>query len=215
VRFSVAAALLVTAAAPDRAARAESEARQTIEEVRDLMAPASHLELRCDLSLLTTRRLGDGRAGLDVEIATRPDYWYGLGVATIAGTTATTTTTAGGATVTTIESTDAIGLSARLFKRFGPLVLSAGIVDSAGGAGLELRALGDRLRLEVLATNWQPSEPRTSPHVRFGGSAQWRLVYVQAGVLDLLDDPRASAYVGVGLRWRDPDILSTAAWLRR
>ena len=178
------------------------------------MAPASRLELRCDLSLLATRRAGDGRAGLDVEIATRPDYWYGLGVAAIAGTTVTTTTTAGGTTVTTFETKDAVGISARFFKRLGPLVVSAGVVDSAGGAGIELRGLGDRLRLEVLATNWKLSDLRESPRVRLGGSAQWQFVYVQAGVLDVFDDPRASAYVGVGMRWRNPDLLAAVSWLR-
>jgi hypothetical protein len=217
VRRYVATALLVTAVAGVlvRPARADSQTREIVEGVQELMAPASRLELRCDLSVLSTRRLGDGRAGLDVEIATRPDYWYGLGVAAIAGTTVTTTTTAGGATVTTLETKDAVVISARFFKRLGPLVLSAGVVDSAGGAGIELRALGDRLRLEVLATNWKLSDLRESPRVRLGGSAQWRFLYVQAGVLDVRDDPRASTYVGVGMRWRDPDLLSAVSWLRR
>ena len=216
MRRYVATALLVTAVAgsPVRTARADSQTRETIAGVQELMAPASRLELRCDLGLLATRRPGDGRAGLDVEIATRPDYWYGLGVAAIAGTTTTTTTRAGGATVMTIETKDALGISARFFKRLGPLVLSAGLVDSSGGAGIELRGLDDRLRLEVLATNWKLSDPRASPRVRVGGSAQWRFFYVQAGVLDVLDDPRASTYAGVGMRWRDPDLLSAISWLR-
>ena len=79
---------------------------------------------------------------------------------------------------------------------------------------IELRGLDDRLRVEVLATNWRLSDLRASPRVRLGGSAQWRSFYVQAGVLDALDDPRASAYVGVGLRWRDPDLLAAVWWLR-
>ena len=200
VRRLVATALLVTAVAGPPA-RAESETRQTIEGVQELMAPASRLEVRCDLGLLATRRPGDGRAGLDVEIATRPDYWYGLGVAAIAGTTVTTTTTAGGTTVTTFETKDAVGISARFFKRLGPLVVSAGVVDSAGGAGIELRGLGDRLRLEVLATNWKPSDLRESPRVRLaaarsGGSSTSRRACSTCSTTRARAPTSASACVG-------------------
>lgn len=216
MRLTVGIALLVTAVAPRSgyAATGASQTRQTVEDLQELIAPASRLELRCDLGILSTRRIGDGRAGIDVEIATRPDYWYSVGVAEIVTTTVTTTSRSDGTTITTVAQDDVVGVSARFFKRFGPLVLSAGLADSAGGAGIELRALDDRLRFEVLATSGRLSDLNASPRVRVGGSAQWRFLYVQAGLLDVFADPVANAYLGIGVRWRDPDLLGTAWWLR-
>jgi hypothetical protein len=195
-------------------ARAESQTREAIEAVKQLSAPVSRFELRCDLGLLATRQPGQGRAAFDLEIAPRPDYWYGIGAAGILRTTATTTITSSGDVVTATTRADSFGISARIFKRIGPLVLSAGAVDSAGAAGIEVRAFEDRLRFEILATNWRLSDPREVPRVRIGGSAQWRFLYVQTGTLDALEGPLVNAYVGIGLRWRDPDLLPTLRWFR-
>jgi hypothetical protein len=213
VRASVGVVVAIVASSAG-AARAAPETRETFQALKQLTAPAPGFELRCDLGLLATRQLGNGRAGLDLEIAPRPDYWYSVGAAATLRTTAITTITSGGGTVTTTTQSDGFGISARFFKRIGPIVLNAGVVDSAGGAGIELRGFDDRLRLEVLAANWRFSEPREVPRVRVGGSAQWRFLYVQAGVLDAFEDPAASAFVGFGLRWRDPDLLPTMRWLR-
>ena len=110
------------------------------------------------------RRLGDGRAGLDVEIATRPDYWYGLGVAAIADTTATTP-----------RSGPATRPSRRLRRKTrsaSPRVSSSGSdrwfspqasSTASGGAGIELRGLDDRLRLEVLADQLEAVGPARRP----------------------------------------------------
>lgn len=196
-----------------RQGRAETPTGETIEGIKELTAPASRAEIRGDASVLATRHAADTRADVAVEIAPRPDYWYGLGAAAVTRTT--TTIDADGQVVGTTETKDALVISARFFKRIGPLVLSAGVVDSAGGAGLELRALDDRVRVEVLASNWRPLDVRAAPHLRVGGSAQWRFLYVQAGTLDVVDGARDHAYVGVGLRWRDPDLLATLFWVKR
>lgn len=200
-----------------RPARGESPTRETIEGLKELAAPASHVEVRFDLGALSTLRAGASGAELRVEIATRPDFWYGLGVSTI-GTTTATTATAGPAPaqadLTSASSSNSYTLSARLFKRIGPLVLSAGVVDNHGGAGFELRAFEDHVRFEVLGTTGSPMGGSATAHLRVGGSVQWYFVYAQAGMLDAVGGPLASAYVGGGLRWSDPDLLGTLWWLR-
>ena len=68
-------------------------------------------------------------------------------------TVSMTTSDAGGPVVmTTTATSDSFTLSARVFKRLGPVVLSAGVVDSHAGVGVEVRGLDDRLRFEVLAS---------------------------------------------------------------
>jgi hypothetical protein len=199
-------------------ARGESPGRETIEGLEKLAAPASHLDVRFDLGVLATLRPGGDRAELRVELATRPDFWYGLGISTVAGAATTTTLTQADGQVsvatTMTTSNSSYGLSARLFKRIGPLVLSAGLVDNHGGAGLELRGLQDHLRFEVLGTAWSPFGAPTTARLRVGASVQWRFLYAQAGTLDAVTGPLASAYVGGGLRWSDPDVLGTLWWLR-
>ena len=184
--------------------------------LKDLAAPVSRLQLRFDVGGLTTAHGDGGRAELRLEIATRPDLWYAVGVSTIDATTSMTTSDAGEPVVmTTTASSDSFTLSARVFKRLGPVVLSAGVVDSHAGVGVELRGLDDRLRFEVLASEWMPTDAGAAARVRVGGSAQWRFLYVQAGVLDVVSGLAANAYVGGGLRWTDPDLLGTLWWLRR
>jgi len=199
-------------------ARGESPTRETVEGLKELAAPASHLEVRFDLGVLATRRPEQRGGELRVELATRPDFWYGLGVSTIESpTTATTVTQAAGqviVTSTTTSSSSSYALSARFFKRIGPVVLSAGVVDNHGGAGLELRAHDDHLRFEVVGTAWSPLGGPATARLRVGGSVQWRFLYAQAGTLDAVGDPLASAYVGGGLRWTDPDVMGTLWWLR-
>ena len=113
-------------------------------------------------------------------------------------------------TITTSEQ--ALTWSARVFKRIGPLVLSGGMVDGHGALGIELRGWQDRLRLEMLASSAHPLEVRP-PSLRAGASLQWRWIYIQAGVQALADRELRAAYLGMGLRWSDPDLLRSLGWL--
>src|SRR6185312_7141559 len=212
----LAASALVLFASP---ARGESSGRETIEGLEQLAGPASRVQVRFDAGVLATRRPNENGAEIRVEVATRPDFWYGLGVSAV-GTPPVTMRTAvtpatGQIIVVTTSSSNSYMLSARLFKRVGRIVQTAGVVDSHGGAGLEWRALGDRVRFEVIGTAWSPLGGAATARLRVGGSVQWRFLYAQAGTLDAVSGPLASAYVGGGLRWTDPDLLGTLRWLWR
>ena len=101
-----------------------------------------------------------------------------------------------------------------MFKSIGPLVLSGGVVDSHGALGIELRGWRDRLRVELLASTARPLAYRP-PSLRAGASLQWRWIYIQAGVQALADRELRAAYVGMGMRWSDPDLLRSLGWLAR
>jgi hypothetical protein len=208
----VATCVVVLARGDLGVAHAESSLGETAADLKELAAPAARTEVRVDLGVLASS--GDERAELRVEIAPRPDFWYGLGVSSAAQTTMSSSMGMAGDTTVTTSTSGSFSLSARVFKRIGPLVLSAGLVDGRGGAGVELRALGDRLRLEVLAAEWRPSDPRAVPSLRVTASAQWRWLYVQAGVLDALDSGLSTAFLGLGMRWRDQDLLRALLWIR-
>ncbi len=205
------------------AAHAESALRETAADLKELTAPAARTEVRVDLGVFAAYPAQEDRAELRVEIAPRPDFWYAVGVSSLTQTTTTMSaaTTSSpmsamdGTVYTTTSTSESFSLSARIFKRIGPLVVSAGLVDGRGGAGLELRSPGDRLRLELLASEWRPSDARAIPSLRVGASAQWGWLYVQGGLLEVLDPARRSGYLGLGMRWRDEDLLQALWWIRR
>jgi hypothetical protein len=220
LRFSLITVLATLLASPP--ARAES-VRETAAQVQQLAEPASRLELRFDFGAISALDGGSGRADVRVEFATRPDFWYGLGVSSLMRTSTTTSVTSSSTTgtvvTTSMTTNEALLISARVFKRFGPLVLSAGLVDNHGGVGAELRGFADRLRLEALLAQWNPNDPRGRPTLRIGASAQWWRLYAQMGALDVLEAQRsplaANLYFGAGLRWTDADFLQALWWLRR
>ena len=178
-----------------------------------LVAPARRLQLRLDVSLTASLPRRGDRAGLSVELATRPDLWYAVGVASGSELTAVEAMSSDGAVTRTLTIQDqAILWSARVFKAIGPLVLSGGVVDNHGAFGIELRGWDDRVRLELLATTAHPLE-YGPPSVRAGASLQWRWLYVQAGVQALADRELRAGYLGVGMRWSDPDLLRSLGWL--
>jgi hypothetical protein len=182
-------------------------------DVETLVAPARRLELRLDVSLTASLPRRGDRSGISVELATRPDFWYAIGVASATVPTAVEVVSSDGTVIRTITTQDeAIVWSVRVFKSIGPLVLSGGVVDNHGALGIELRGWSDRLRLELLASAARPLAYRP-PSLRAGASLQWRWIYVQAGVQALADRELRAAYLGIGMRWSDPDLLRSLGWL--
>ncbi len=209
-------ALLVMATAATAQA-GESSLGEMAENINQLVEPARHMELRLDAGAVALLPKRGNRFDVALEIAPRPDYWYSIG----AGTASTSTTTQvittgpdGNQTTTTVSSTNSdVSLSARIFKRIGPVVLSAGILEDRPATAIELRGWKDRVRFEAVtqaAGAWQVTG---RPSVRLGGSLQWRWIYVQGGVQDLIDGTSRAAYAGVGMRWADPDLRDLLPWV--
>jgi len=210
----VTGALWCAGAVPPPAVADRASVRELAGDVETLVAPARRLQLRLDVSLTASLPRRGDRAGLSLELATRPDLWYAIGVASTAESTVFEVVSSDGAITRTITTADeAIVWSARVFKSIGPLVVSGGVVDSHGALGIELRGWQDRLRVEMLASAGRPLAYRP-PSLRVGASLQWRWLYVQAGVQALADRELRAAYLGMGMRWSDPDLLRSLGWLR-
>jgi len=187
---------------------------QAVDNVNEMMGGLKAMELRLDMSAARWSKRGDGQSGLSIELAPQKDYWYTLGVnatpdGKIKETTTTTSTTPGTpVTVKKVETDKSFTVSAEFAKRLGDhVVVSGGIVESKGGAGVEYRALDDRLRVGALAYDFSKREGKQNPRYRLTTSYEiWRGMYAQAGVQDMANPELRTFFVGGGIRWKDEDM---------
>jgi phospholipid/cholesterol/gamma-HCH transport system substrate-binding protein len=179
------------------------------------------MDFRLDMSAAQWDKRKDSRVGLGIDIVPRPDYWYALGFASTpdgkineSTSTVTQLDPITGQPVTILSrnkyvTTDkAFTASAQFVKRIGPAVFSAGIVESKGGGGLEIRTLADdRLRFGLLAYDFTKRDDKPNPRYRFTSSYQfWKGAYIQAGIQDIGNKDLRTVFFGGGLRWKDDDL---------
>ena len=193
-------------------AEAPARPRALLKEMAGLF---ENLNVRLQASLAQPLDGADVRGDLAVELASGTGHWWQLGLTALAVETVTSVSGPGVDFRRTIVKRDVLALSVRRFERLGPTVWSVGLVEDHLGASAELRALDDRVRLELLLHGWSPRGPDRRPRLRAGGSVQWRWLFIQAGLEDALDGQARTPFLGMGLRWRDPDLLLMAFWLSR
>ena len=194
---------------------------EAVDNVNSMLGGFNKTDFRLDMSAAQWDKRKDSRVGLGLDIVPRPDYWYALGFAStpdgkISQSTRTVTRLdpVTGQPVTVLENnkfvtTDqSFTVSAQFAKRLGPAVFSAGIVESKGGGGVELRTLDDdRLRIGFLAYDFTKRDDKPNPRYRFTSSYQfWKGAYVQAGVQDFGNKDLRTIFFGGGLRWKDDDL---------
>jgi len=191
-----------------------------VDNVNNLLGGFNKMDFRLDMGAAQWSKRGDSMAGLGLEIAPRPDYWYALGFnSTPDGKINQSTQTftqvdpITGQPLSTPQNvkwvtTDrAFTMSAQFAKRLGPAVFTAGIVVNTGGGGVELRALDDRLRFGLLAYDFMKRDDKPNPRYRFTSSYQfWKGAYIQAGIQDIDNKDLRTVFFGAGLRWKDDDL---------
>lgn len=144
---------------------------------------------------------------LDLRIQSRQDYFYLLGLAVDprGRRTVKDITTAG--TTTQIEEFDKSGLlfNAMIGKRFKDVALRGGIMESTGGAGLDLYLFKDKLKMTFEAFDFATDR---NAHLKAGG--EYRLMknlYLNAGWDDFISNKgNSSPYVGLSIRFEDEDL---------
>jgi phospholipid/cholesterol/gamma-HCH transport system substrate-binding protein len=194
---------------------------EAVDNVNNMLGGFNKMDFRLDMSAAQWDKRKDSRVGLGLDIVPRPDYWYALSFASTPDgkvsqstqnvtkidpvTGLPVTVLLNNKTITTDQSFTA---SAQFAKRLGPAVFSAGIVESKGGMGVELRTLeDDRLRFGLLAYDFTKREDKPNPRYRFTTSYQfWKGAYVQAGVQDIDNKDLRTVFFGGGLRWKDDDL---------
>jgi phospholipid/cholesterol/gamma-HCH transport system substrate-binding protein len=193
---------------------------EAVDNVNNMLGGFNKMDFRLDMGMAQWSKRGDSQAGLGLEIAPRPDYWYALafnstpdGKVNQSLQTFTQLDPVTGKPVSApqnvqwITTDRAFTVSAQFAKRLGPAVFSAGIVENQGGGGVELRALEDRLRAGVLAYDFTKRDNKPNPRYRFTTSYQfWKGAYLQAGVQDIANKDLRTIFFGAGLRWKDDDL---------
>ena len=194
---------------------------EAVDNVNGLLGGFNKMDFRLDMGAAQWDKRKDSRVGLSLDIAPRPDYWYALAFAStpdgkVSESTRTVTQLdpVTGQPVTVLEknkfvTTDqSFTVSAQFAKRLGPAIFSAGIVESKGGGGVEIRTLeDDRLRFGLLAYDFTKRDDKPNPRYRFTSSYQfWKGAYIQAGVQDIGNKDLRTVFFGGGLRWKDDDL---------
>jgi len=90
-------------------------------------------------------------------------------------------------------------------RRFGPLTLRGGLIESEGGVAGDLDLLDDKLTFTFEAFDFDDDD--YDPHLKFGGRFDvYKAIYLTAGVDEILNEDRRSFYAGVGILFREDDI---------
>jgi phospholipid/cholesterol/gamma-HCH transport system substrate-binding protein len=143
-----------------------------------------------------------------VRILPRPDKWYMLeivadprGVDSVTTETITTRDPNTGRETTTISTRslheDKLTFSAQVAKRYGPLTLRAGIIESSGGVGTDLHLLQDRLMLSLSVYQFTRPYQDVFPRAKVWLNYYFlQHLYVTAGADDFLNNWREGRYPG-------------------
>ena len=120
----------------------------------------------------------------------------------------TTTTTTPGNTVVTETYEDKFKFSLEFARRWGNLAVRLGLIETTGGAGVDYYAFDDRIKFSVDTWNYGSKEPdNNKAHVKATATVGLgKTVFMNAGYDNALNSRRASAFVGLGLRFDDTDL---------
>jgi len=120
----------------------------------------------------------------------------------------TTTTTTPGSTVVTETYEDKFKFSLEFARRWGNLAVRLGLIETTGGAGVDYYAFDDRIKFSVDTWNYGSKEPdNNKAHVKATATVGLgKTVFMNAGYDNALNSRRASAFVGLGLRFDDTDL---------
>ena len=190
---------------------------QSLNQVVDRVVD-TRLDMGLRTEFLTASNRGKGYFHLDI-VPPKSSRFYRLeAVSQPFGLRERTTTTTkvtdfieGGAPLTRTETvekaTDNFAFSAQVAQRLGPWVLRGGLLESTGGAGVDLWLLQQRLRLTAEAWDFDRRGP--AAHAKLHAALYpTRNLYLLAGWDDLLNRSLQldSFFLGAGARWDAEDI---------
>lgn len=217
----------------------------TVENLSEYYDRLSRMQIQLHLrsEALLNQSVSEGRPGAKVyfgaRIIPRPDKYYELelvsdprGVDTVVTETNTTTicpgtgvcnptgtnTTTTNATRTTNEQKLAVSL--QMARRFGPLTVRGGLIESSGGVGADLHLLDDSLRFSLSVFQFNRPNKEAYPRAKLWADYVFlKHLYLTTGVDDFLNRwnsrKRAGArpfnfgtdvFFGGGLEFTDDDL---------
>jgi len=152
----------------------------------------------------------ESKSYVTLELKPKMDKYYILEMTSdpFSNYNRTTTTTTPGSTVVTETYEDKFKFSLEFAKRWGNLAIRLGLIESTGGVGADYFAFDDRIKFSVDSWNYNSKEPgNENAHVKATANiGLGRTLFVNAGYDNALNTKRASAFVGLGLRFDDEDL---------
>ena len=178
----------------------------SIETVTDYVDRLNKLQIKVDLRSEWLLNQVGSKTYAGFAIVPRPDKYYLLeivndprGIDT--QTTETKTTESGGVSTSTkttkVVNEQKVRFSVQFAKRYGPATFRIGLIESSGGAGVDLHLLDDALKLSVSVYQFaRPATdvfPRAKLWVDYGFLNYF---YVTMGTDDFLNQWRANRFPG-------------------
>jgi phospholipid/cholesterol/gamma-HCH transport system substrate-binding protein len=152
----------------------------------------------------------ESKSYVTLELKPKPDKYYILEMTSdpFSNYNRTETTTTPGSTVVTETYEDKFKFSLEFAKRWGNLAVRLGLIESTGGVGADYFAFDDRIKFSLDSWNYNSKEPgNENAHVKATANiGLGRTVFINAGYDNALNSKRASAFVGLGLRFDDDDL---------
>jgi phospholipid/cholesterol/gamma-HCH transport system substrate-binding protein len=149
----------------------------------------------------------NAKSYIDVRIQPKEDKFYILGVVSDPrGRRTTRDYTVGGVTTRTEEwDRDGLLFNLQIGKRYKDLVLRGGLLESAGGVGIDYFTLNDKLKFSFEAFDFGRDR---RAHLKAGAEYQiFKHLYLIAGWDDFISDQdNRSIYGGVAIRFEDDDL---------
>jgi len=204
---------------------------RSIETVTDYVDRLQAMQLRVGIRSEWLLNQSGAKTYFGVTLLPKPDKYLIFelvsdprGYNTVITETATTVNQSTGTSVTTVTARSIneqrLAISAEFGKRWGPLVLRIGIIESSGGFGGDLLLLEDRLQISLNVYQFTRPTVDTWPRAKLW--VNWfpiRNVYLTAGTDDLLNawttgrypfGPQFSfgrdVFIGAGLSFTDNDL---------
>ncbi len=177
-----------------------------IEGASDYVDKLVKLKLEVNLRSEWLAAQNGSKTYFGLRIIPRPDKYYILqlvndprGVDTI--TNETLTTQAGGTTSTTVTSRTVnekrLSFTAEFAKRYGPLALRVGIIESSGGGGFDYYLFDDRLSLSAEIFQFDRPQNVTYPYMKVWANYTFlRFLFATVGTDDVLNRWRSGHYPG-------------------
>ncbi len=209
--------LLTSEEAHDKLVSALSSVESGVASLTDSLGAVQKIQLDLGMEGYYLPSIEDSQAGFQVDLATRSQWLYRIGVAdTPFGkeeknferiTTTLPDGTVETTTIDTFKREDALSISALLGAKLSrDLTLRTGLIESSFGVQAEYPLAGNKLWLSLEAFDFN-REDDLEPHLRLSG--RWRFhpnLYLVGGYDDFLTDERDSVFLGGGVRWNDDDL---------
>ncbi len=174
----------------------------TLESVSEYVDRLYQLQLQVHLRSEWLLNQTGAKTYAGIRLLPRPDKYYLFEVVSDprgvnTQTVSKVTTGAGTTTTTTTLNEQRYLFSLQFAKRYGPATFRIGIIESSGGAGIDLHLLDDRLTLST--SMYQFSRPDTNVFPRAKVAIDYaflRYFYVTTGTDDFLNAWRGGHYPG-------------------